>query len=117
MADENSSKLQDSDILTFRNGKYEEYTYKYKNLKSSFSGCLQDGTINKNMKERNPPVIVGSNYWLNGIECELLRDGVEKKGKIKVTLEFVPDEIEVAKDSVISSEERSPLDDIRQINL
>jgi hypothetical protein len=57
-----------------------------------------------------------SNSWIDGIDCELLQ-GLEKKGKIrlKVTVEFVPDEVEVSDNSLIDG--RSPLDDIRQINL
>jgi hypothetical protein len=115
MSDENSSKLEDSDILTFYSG--YEYIYKYKNFAPIFKTFLQDGRITESMRTTNPPIIVGSPKWLDGIDCQLLRNGVEQKGKIKVTLEFIPDEVEVAKDSVISSEERSPLDDIRQINL
>jgi hypothetical protein len=115
MSDKNSSKLQDSDILTFYSG--YEYIYKYKNFAPTFKNFLQDGRITESMRTTNPPIIVGSSKWLDGIDCQLLRNGVEQKGKIKVTLEFVPNEIEVIPDLMDSSDEKSPLDDIRQINL
>jgi hypothetical protein len=113
MTDENSLKLEDSDILTFGNDRIGEYTYKYKNFKSNFLQALQNGVVTKTMQELNPPVKVASSSWGNGISCELLRDGVEQKGKIRVVLEFIPDEVKVTDQPLIDG--RSPLDEIRQI--
>jgi len=120
MPEENSLKLQDSDMLTFLEfhrglPTNNEYTYKYKKFRSTFTTHIQNGALSKSLRETNPPVIVLSDSWFDGINCELLRDGVEQKGKIRVVLEFIPDEVKVTDQPLIDG--RSPLDDIRQINL
>jgi hypothetical protein len=121
MSDQNDClidlKVKETDFLTFHSHGVE-YSYKYKNFKSNFRRNVEkfiNDTLTKVMRECNDSVNIGSNSWIDGIDCELLQDGLEKKGKIrlKVTIEFVPDDID--KDSLI--EGRSPLDDIRQINL
>ena len=84
-----------------------------KNLKWNLRGLIEE-KLTESMKandiENSTNVINKS--WIDGIRCKLLQDGLKKKGKIrlKVIVEFIPDE-----NSLV--EERSPLDDIRQINL
>ena len=114
MPEENSLKLQDSDMLTFSDGN-NEYTYKYKNFRSPFKTHIQNGELSGRMKSTNPPVIVSSCSWIDGVNCELLRDGETQKGKIRVVLEFIPDEVKVTDQPLIDG--RSTLDDIRQIGL
>lgn len=63
------------------------------------------------------------NWFRNGINCEILSPGAKgwQKGKvrIKVTLEFCPDQPEVAEapDGMVlgNSQLESPLDDVRQM--
>jgi hypothetical protein len=119
-------QLKDSDILTFTNnksvvrGQSPAYTYKYVNFRNNLRWKLRE-LIEKNLTEsmkandiENSTNVI-SKSWIDGIRCELLQDGLEKKGKIrlKVTIEFIPDDLD--EDSLV--DERSPLDDIRQINL
>jgi hypothetical protein len=110
-------RVKETDFLTFHSHGVE-YSYKYKNFKSNFRRNVQkfiNDTLTRVMKECNDSVNIGSNSWIDGINCELLQDGLEKKGKIrlKVTVEFIPDDMD--EDSLVDG--RSPLDDIRQINL
>ncbi len=114
-------RIKDSDFLTF-NSHGIDYSCKYKNFKSNFSRNIErsiSDTLTKFMRECNDSVNVGSNSWKDGIPCELLQDGIEKKGKIrlKVIIEFIPDEVEVIQGVEGITDKRSPLDDIRQINL
>ncbi len=115
--------IRDIDFLTFDIANVE-HSCKFKNFRLSIGTNIQDNLINTGqltqlMKVCNNNIKVGSNKWIEGIDCELLQDGLEKKGKIrlKVIIEFIPDEVEVSEDIVDSNCERLPLDDIRQINL
>lgn len=51
-----------------------------------------------------------------GIDCNLLVPGCATwtSGKLKLVLEFVPDEPEIVKESPVASTDSSPLDSIRQ---
>jgi hypothetical protein len=98
-------------------------SYKYKNFKANLrrnAESFLNGTLVQLMKDSHDSVILsGGGVLTVGKDCELSQNGLDKKGKIrlKVLVEFIPDEVEVPHDSVISGDERSPLDDIRQINL
>jgi hypothetical protein len=115
------NQLKESDVLTFRvsaaNLTYE-HTYKHKNFRYFFEKSMKSLTselLSKLMKENG--VNVSGGNWIDGLPCEIIRDGKEIKGKvrIKVAIEFIPDEVKVPPNSLAN--ERSPLDDIRQINL
>ena len=60
-------------------------------------------------------------WFREGLECKILKPGAKswRRGKVRLTLEFTPEELEVA-ETLESSESqvnraRSPLDDIRQM--
>jgi hypothetical protein len=110
-------RVKEADFLTFHSYGVE-YSYKYKNFKSNFRRNAEkfiNETLTKFMRKCNDSVNIGCNSGIDGIDCEPLQDGLEKKGKIrlKVTVEFIPDDMD--EDSLV--DERSRLDDIRQINL
>lgn len=125
MANENDwlleNQLKDSDVLTFRTSAGNltyEHTYKHKNFKYFFEKSiksLSSELLSKLMKENAVNVSVGN--WMDGLPCEVIRDSKEIKGKVrlKVTVEFIPDEVKIPENNLLK--ERSPLDDIRQINL
>ncbi|MEG4579282.1 KGK domain-containing protein [Microcoleus sp. MON1_C5] len=91
-------------------------------------------TLNKSLKEQNLNIDVPldtrqkrfsyEKWFGEGIDCEILRVGVNgwKKGKIKlklnVTIEFCPDEPEVEEtpenNESETSQPESPLDDLRR---
>ncbi|MEG4043759.1 KGK domain-containing protein [Microcoleus sp. Pol17_C1] len=91
-------------------------------------------TLNKSLKEQNLHIDVPvdtrqqrfsyDNWFGEGIDCEILRVGAQgwKKGKMKlklnVTIEFCPDEPEVAEtpenNESETSKPESPLDDLRR---
>ncbi|PPS45760.1 KGK domain-containing protein [Chroococcidiopsis sp. TS-821] len=59
-----------------------------------------------------------ANWFGEGIECKVLKPGAKswQRGKVRITLEFCPEELEVKNNNelpVIS--DNSPLDDIRQM--
>ncbi len=115
------AKVKESDFITFVYLQ-REYTYKYKNFKKTLGGKIlgQIDSLSIIMRESGGDAVMIDNYsWKDGIPCELLQDGIEKKGKIrlKVIIEFVPDEVEVIQGAEGITDGRSPLDDIRQINL
>ncbi len=57
---------------------------------------------------KNEPEDSVNKWCLNGVECEVLTPNkIWRKGKVKISLEFIPDEPEM-------NEIESPLDDIRQ---
>ena len=115
------AKVKESDFITFVYLK-REYSYKYKNFKITLGEKIsgQISSLSKIMRESGGDAVMVDNYsWKDGIPCELLQDGIEKKGKIrlKVIIEFIPDEVEVIQGVEGITDKRSPLDDIRQINL
>jgi len=63
------------------------------------------------------PYVENNNDWINkGISCEILKPSEnwqEGKARIKVTLEFCPNEPEIKKTPEIKEPE-SPLDDLRR---
>lgn len=57
---------------------------------------------------KNEPEDSVKKWCINGVECEVLSPNkIWQKGKVKICLEFIPDEPEI-------NEMQSPLDDIRQ---
>ncbi len=61
-------------------------------------------------------------HWFHeGLDCKILKPGAKswRRGKVRLTLEFTPEELEVAEtlESIESqgNKARSPLDDIRQL--
>ncbi len=109
--------IRDTDVLTFNNNGTES-SYKFKYFKTIFIPRLKEVTNSSLSNRWLNNLNISEGEWIGeGIPCELLQDGIEKKGKIrlKVTVEFVPDEVEVSDNSLIDGQ--SPLDDIRQINL
>ena len=115
------AKVKESDFITFVYSQ-REYSYKYKNFKKTLGEKIsgQISSLSKIMRESGgDAVMVDNNSWKDGIPCELLQDGIEKKGKIrlKVIIEFIPDEVEVIQGVEGITDKRSPLDDIRQINM
>jgi hypothetical protein len=110
--------FKDNNFLTFNSGN-TEFSYKYKNIKVFLKERLQN-LINTHLSNNMSKIaLIPEQNWTEGIGCELLQDGLERKGKLrlKVTLEFVPDEVEVIQGVEGITDGRSPLDDIRQINL
>ncbi|MFB2974681.1 KGK domain-containing protein [Microseira sp. BLCC-F43] len=69
------------------------------------------------------PIDLGDKWFDDGLDCEILRPGAKgwQKGtvRIKVTLEFCPDEPEIEEtppnEQPEISETESPLDDLRQL--
>ncbi|NES71079.1 MAG: hypothetical protein F6K24_40665, partial [Okeania sp. SIO2D1] len=61
------------------------------------------------------------NWLTNGIDCKILKPGAKswQRGKIKITLEFEPENIEVKEsdknNELEDNQEISPLDDLRHI--
>ncbi|OKH28445.1 KGK domain-containing protein [Chroogloeocystis siderophila] len=59
-----------------------------------------------------------ANWFGEGIDCKLLKPGAKswQRGKVRITLEFCPEELEVKdnNESPLNSD-NSPLDDIRQM--
>jgi hypothetical protein len=86
-------------------------------------------TFHAGLKEQNANIDIAE--WLNGIECEILRiDGKGwQKGKVRLNLalEFMPDvkelpnatqfDISESSEPLGFSGARSPLDDIRQMDV
>lgn len=74
------------------------------------------------VKEKSTPWTEEKATWLTeGIECKVLKPGAKswQRGKVRITLEFCPEELEV-QDSSTRNESQvdsgsSPLDDIRQM--
>jgi hypothetical protein len=60
-------------------------------------------------------------WFANGITGQVLKYGANgwQKGKVRISLEFCPDEPELQKastpDQLVSSDPESPLDDIRRM--
>ncbi len=81
------------------------------------STTLQVGELMQKLSE----IISSKENWIfNGFDCKVLRlgSGAWVKGKIKLALEFYPDEQEVSqtpeKKLSKNSESESPLDDLRE---
>ncbi|MBD2387679.1 KGK domain-containing protein [Cylindrospermum sp. FACHB-282] len=75
-------------------------------------------TLNGTFEERNLPVPNTQELLGDGLDCEVLKIASQgwQKGKlrIKVTLEFIPDEPEIEQETEITEPE-SPLDDLRRM--
>lgn len=57
-------------------------------------------------------------WFTEGIDCKLLKPGAKswQRGKVRVTLEFCPEELEVKDSTELPvNSDNSPLDDIRQM--
>jgi len=61
------------------------------------------------------------NWFSEGIDCKMLKPGAKswRRGKVRISLEFEPEEIEVAEtlenSELQATKASSPLDDIRQM--
>ncbi|NEU72786.1 KGK domain protein [Hassallia byssoidea VB512170] len=94
-----------SDNAMFKVGKLRE------KIKEAFRGSVQTA-LNDVLKSAKLEFYTHGKDWLgDGIDCEILKIGAKgwQKGKIKirVSVEFCPDEPEI-------TEPESPLDDIRR---
>ena len=62
-----------------------------------------------------------ANWFTEGIDCKILKPGAKswRRGKVRISLEFEPEELEVTEISENSQSEaskaNSPLDDMRQM--
>jgi hypothetical protein len=70
------------------------------------------------VKEKSAPWTEDKEKWFNeGLDCKILKPGAKswRRGKVRISLEFEPEALEVA-DAPESSDSQasSPLDDIRQ---
>lgn len=74
------------------------------------------------VKEKSAPLTEEKEKWFNeGLDCKILKPGAKRwrRGKVRISLEFEPEELEVAEASKSSEPEASkvisPLDNIRQM--
>jgi hypothetical protein len=122
----------DDDVISFGGKMYKFGQFKSA-LQSVFTGNLADviiesldsqginGTSIYVVPSRGSAYTVNWKWWGEGKDCEILSIGAKgwQKGKIrmKVTLEFCPDEPEVEETSTSNTitEPESPLDDLRQM--
>jgi hypothetical protein len=122
----------DDDVISFGTTMYKFDKFKSA-LQSVFIGNLADviiesldsqgikGTSIYEVPSRGRAYAVNWKWWSEGKDCEILRIGAKgwQKGKIrmKVTLEFCPDEPEAEETSTSNTitEPESPLDDLRQM--
>ncbi len=103
--------LNDDDILeqnekVFKFGKVKQV------LQEAFDYTMPSTLINHNTSKKLDLYAKESFYWFKqGVDCRILKAGSNgwQKGKLKlkVTIEFIPDEPEI-------SDYESPLDDIRR---
>lgn len=119
-------KCGDNDVISFSNEMCKLGNFKQA-IESAFRGKVADGLIESLESSQIKGIRIGeyvswgrgsrfqyANYkWFSeGKDCEILRIGAKgwEKGKlkIKVTLEFEPDETEI-------KQPESPLDDLRQM--
>ncbi|MBD1939127.1 KGK domain-containing protein [Microcoleus sp. FACHB-68] len=74
------------------------------------------------IRERTQNWTVEKDYWFGkGINCKILQPGKNwQKGKVRITLEFCPETLEVEETPATepaAGEESSPLDEIRQMKI
>lgn len=74
------------------------------------------------VKEKSAPWTEDKEKWFSeGLDCKILKPGAKRwrRGKVRISLEFDPEELEVAETPESSesqaSKASSPLDDIRQM--
>ena len=114
-------KLQGDDVLSFGNTllKWGQFQYLIKRAlapsASKYSKVAP--ALNEDFKSKELRIYPGELIVPNSvIHCEILRVGSPnwQKGKfqLKITLEFIPDEVE---EVVTSNQPESPLDDLRQM--
>ena len=55
-------------------------------------------------------------WFRDGLDCKMLKPGAKswQRGKVRITLEFAPEILEVESSELENSKSESPLDDIRQ---
>jgi KGK domain len=121
-------KCHENDVLSFGNDMIKFGQFKYV-LEQSFSPAESKYSkvttaINEHFKSSSAKIdYAGHVIAPNGIHCEILRIGSKgwQKGRIrvKVTLEFIPDEPEIEETPATNELEiappESPLDDLRQL--
>jgi KGK domain len=99
--------------------------FKLSNFINSVHNALQDSGLDtlKNQLKNRGGISGDCNQWYRqGVDCELLKPGTKgwKKGKlrIKISLEFSPDEPEIdeipVNQQINITQPESPLDDIRR---
>ena len=106
-------------VVSFKN----ETTFKIKNFMEYIDGFFGESQLLDNLSEKLQESGIGtppnyqSRYWNSGVEVEILEPQYRewKKGKmrLRVILEFCPDEPEVIKNNNMEQNNNS-LDDIRQ---
>ena len=104
--------LRDDDILDQKDKLYKIGKVKAA-LESSFNADIPSALTNhlKNQQVQLSVQQTNTDWFTEGVDCQVLKAGSDgwKKGKLKlkVTIEFIPDEPEI-------SEYQSPLDEIRR---
>lgn len=114
------SQSLDRDIaLSFDNSMFRVGEF-FEKVKEAFQITGHDTLINK-LANRGGIPFDRTNWFTQGVDCEILRPDSKgwQKGKIriKISLEFSPDDIEESFESIESVDEGlvSSLDDIRQM--
>ena len=102
-------KCSENDALEFKSGTYRIQKI-IENIKIVLNEKLS-GHLYEQLKAKNVNITSHNLWFNNGIDCEILKVGSTgwEKGKVrlKVSLEFIADELEEVKSD-------SPLDDIRK---
>jgi hypothetical protein len=103
--------LRDDDILE-QNDKVFKFDQVKKTLQTAFDSVIPSALINHNTSQKVDIYARSQNHWFSeGVDCRILKAGSNgwQKGKLKlkVTIEFIPDEPEIP-------EYQSPLDEIRR---
>ncbi len=79
-----------------------------------------DNVLNDSVKKKKRDQKEVNNWWNEGIQCQVLTHEGKgwQNGKVRLTLEFCPDEPEIEETSASNEPEtpqpESPLDDLRQ---
>ncbi|EDX72749.1 KGK domain superfamily [Coleofasciculus chthonoplastes PCC 7420] len=79
-----------------------------------------DNVLNDSVKKKKRDQKEVNNWWNQGIQCQVLTHEGKgwQNGKVRLTLEFCPDEPEIEETSASNEPEipqpESPLDDLRQ---
>jgi hypothetical protein len=103
------NNCQEDDVFCYQ----DNQLYKINKIKNTFQYACFDRTSHHIFEElkRNEVKISELSLFKDGVDCKILKAGSngwqEGKLRLKVTLEFCPNEPEVTKPE-------SPLDDIRQ---
>ncbi len=110
-------KCSDNDVLFFYSGTMLKLG-KFKQLVSS-TFCYKNvvTAIEQRFITEESKLYFNENWYTKGTDCEILKIGAKdwQKGKvrIRVSVEFIPDEPEIEETAEITLPE-SPLDDIRR---